>query len=62
MANQGVIGKRAGLNFVQLTIASAKVENGKPQTTVEHANMLSCALQLNGKFVQQFPRRQITQN
>ena len=47
LANQVVIGERAGLNFVQLTIARSQVKNGKPQTTVEHVNMSTCALKAN---------------
>ena len=39
---RGVFGERAGLDFVQLIIASyagSTVENGTPQTTKEHTNV-----------------------
>ena len=41
---RGVFGERAGLDFVQLIIASyagSTVENGAPQTTKEHNNVFS---------------------
>ena len=39
---RGVLGKRAGLDFVQLIIASytnSTIETGTTQTTVEHNNV-----------------------